>query len=76
MKFETVQINFLSDVFSLSSFRNFATMATLGNNFSSLLAGDNLNLPVAITDTQHISTYVATFVWTSTKNEWNAQNEI
>ena len=37
MKFETVQINFSSDVFGLLSFRNFATMAMLRNNFSSLL---------------------------------------
>ena len=37
MKFETVRIHFLSDVFSLLSSRNFATMATW-RNFSSLLA--------------------------------------
>ena len=34
MRFETVQIHFLSNVFGLSSFRNFATMATWRNDFS------------------------------------------
>ena len=38
MKFETVQIHFLSDVFSLLSSRNFATMAMWQNDFSSLLS--------------------------------------
>ena len=38
MKFEAVRIHFLSDVFSLLSSKNFATMATWRNNFSSLLA--------------------------------------
>ena len=36
MRFETVQIHFLSDVFGLLSSRNFATMATWHNDFSSL----------------------------------------
>ena len=36
MKF--VRIHFLSDVFGLLSSRNFATMAMLRNDFSSLLA--------------------------------------
>ena len=35
MKFETVRIHFLSDAFSLLSCRNFATMATWRNDFSS-----------------------------------------
>jgi len=34
MKFETVQIHFLRDIFGLSSSRNSATMATWCNNFS------------------------------------------
>ena len=39
MKFETVRgIHFLRDVFALLSSRNFATMATWPNDFSSLLA--------------------------------------
>ena len=38
MKFETVQLHFLSDVFGLVSSRNFATMATWRNKFPSLLA--------------------------------------
>ena len=39
MKFETVGgIHFLRDVFALLSSRNFATMATWPNDFSSLLA--------------------------------------
>ena len=39
MKFETVRgIHFLRDVFALLSSRNFATMATWRNDFSSLLA--------------------------------------
>ena len=37
MKFEMVQIHFLSDVFGLSS-RNYATMATSCKDFSSLFA--------------------------------------
>ena len=36
MKFEAVQIHFLSDVFGLLSSKNFATMATWRNDFSSL----------------------------------------
>ena len=44
MKFETVQIHFSSDVFSLLSFRNFATMATWRNDFFSLLSWE-LQLP-------------------------------
>ena len=38
MKFETVQLHFLSDVFGLVWSRNFATMATWRNDFSSLSA--------------------------------------
>ena len=38
IKFETVRIFFFSDVFGLLSLRNFATMATWRNDFSSLLA--------------------------------------
>ena len=34
LKFETVRIHFLSDVFGLLSSKNFATMATLCNDFS------------------------------------------
>ena len=37
MKFETVRIHFLSDVFGFLSSENFATMATWHNDFSSLL---------------------------------------
>ena len=37
MKFETVRIHFLSDVFGLWSFKIFATMATWRNNFSLLI---------------------------------------
>ena len=37
MKFETVWIHLLSDVFSLLSSRNFANMATWHDDFSSLL---------------------------------------
>ena len=37
MKFETVQIHFLSDVFGFLSSENFAMMATWHNDFSSLL---------------------------------------
>ena len=37
MKFETVRIHFLSAFFGLLSSRNFATMATWRNDFSSLL---------------------------------------
>ena len=44
MKFETVQLHFLSDVFGLVSSRNFATMATWRNKFSSLLANTILIL--------------------------------
>ena len=36
IKFETVQIHFLSNVFGVLSSRNFATMATWRNDFSSL----------------------------------------
>ena len=36
IKFETVQIHFLSDVFGVLPSRNFATMATWRNDFSSL----------------------------------------
>jgi len=36
MKFETVRIHFLSDVFGLLSSRNFATMATRRDDFSYL----------------------------------------
>ena len=36
MKFKTVQIHFLSDIFSLLSSRNFATKATWRDDFSSL----------------------------------------
>ena len=36
MKFETVRIHLLNDVFGLLSSRNFATMATWRNDFSSL----------------------------------------
>ena len=40
MKFETVQIHFLNDVFSLLPSRNFVTMmAKWHNDFSSLLEG-------------------------------------
>ena len=38
-KFETVQIHFLSDVFSLLPSRNFATIAKWDDNFPSLLKG-------------------------------------
>ena len=38
MKFEAVQIHFLSDVFGLLSSKNFATMAMWRNDFSSLLS--------------------------------------
>ena len=38
IKFETVRINFLSDVFGLLLSRNFASMATWRNDFSLLLA--------------------------------------
>ena len=37
MKFETVRIPFLSDVFGLLSSKSFATMATWRNDFSLLL---------------------------------------
>ena len=37
MKFEAVRIHFLSDFIGLSSSKNFATMATWRNDFSSLL---------------------------------------
>ena len=37
MKFEAVRIHFLSEVFALLSSKNFATMATWRNDFSSLL---------------------------------------
>ena len=38
MKFEAVQIYFLSDVFGLLSSKNFLTMAMWRDDFSSLLA--------------------------------------
>ena len=38
--FETVRIHFLTDVFGLLSYRNFATMTTWHNDFSSLLRKD------------------------------------
>ena len=37
LKFETVRIQFLSDVFGLLPSRNFATVVTWRNDFSSLL---------------------------------------
>ena len=37
MKFETVRIHFLSDVFGFLSSKNFATMATWRNDFSSVI---------------------------------------
>ena len=40
MKFETVRIHFLSDVSGLLSSRNFATVATSRNDFSSVLSLD------------------------------------
>ena len=36
MKFEAMRIHFLSDVFGLLSSKNFATMATWRNDFSTL----------------------------------------
>ena len=36
MKFEAVQIHFLSDIFGFLSYRNFAAMAKWRNDFSSL----------------------------------------
>ena len=39
MKFEAVRILYLNDVFGLLSFKNFATMATWRNDFSSLQDG-------------------------------------
>ena len=47
MKFETVRIHFLSDVFGLFSSRNLATMATWCNDFSSLY--------IIILQTGHVS---------------------
>ena len=47
MKFETVRIHFLSDVFGLFSSRNLATMATWRNDFSSLY--------IIILQTGHVS---------------------
>ena len=41
MKFKAVRIHFVGDVFGLLSFKNFATMTTCRNNFSSLLKGQN-----------------------------------
>ena len=38
MKFEAVQIHFLSDIFGFLSSKNFATMAMWHNDFSSLLS--------------------------------------
>ena len=46
MKFETVRIHFLSDVFGLFSSRNFSTMATWRNDFS---------LYIIILQTGHVS---------------------
>ena len=43
MRLETVRIHFLSDVFGLLSSRNFATMATWRDDFSSLLYDQNAN---------------------------------
>ena len=43
MRLETVRIHFLSDVFGLLSSRNFATMATWRDDFSSLLYDQNSN---------------------------------
>ena len=43
MKVETVQPHFLSNVFSLSSSRSFATMTRWCNNFSPLMTKDNCN---------------------------------
>ena len=42
MKFEAVQIHFLSAVFGLLSSKNFATMAMWRNDFSSLLSPHEL----------------------------------
>ena len=41
MKFETVQILFLSDVFGLLLFRNLASMATWRNDFSCVLSRES-----------------------------------
>ena len=41
MKFETVQILFLSDVFGLLLFRNFPSMATWRNDFSCALSQES-----------------------------------
>ena len=41
MKFEAVRIHFVGDVFGLLSSKNFATMTTWRNDFSSLLKGQN-----------------------------------
>ena len=40
MKFEAMQIHFISEVFGLLSFKNFATTAMWHNDFSSLLYHD------------------------------------
>ena len=37
MKFETVRIHFLNDVYGLLASKTFATMATWRNDFTSLL---------------------------------------
>ena len=45
-----------------------------------LIAGDEvraiINLHVAIMHAWHTRIHIASFIWTSTKNEWNAQNPI
>ena len=43
MKFESVRIHLLSDVFGLLSSRKFATMATWRNDFSPLLSQDKIS---------------------------------
>ena len=42
MKFKTVQIHFLSDIFSLLSSRNFATKATWHDDLSSLRSSSSV----------------------------------
>ena len=50
MKSETVRFHFLSDVFGLLSSRNFATMVTWRNDFSSIMyLLEGLNGMVAFT---------------------------
>ena len=41
MKFELVQNHFLSDVFGFLLFRNFASMATWRNDYSSVLSQES-----------------------------------